>query len=278
MIFSPNISAPLGFAPVNTDLRMTGGATFSRGQIGEIDWRNAQSFNLKVGDERSGWTTIVRPSVLGSRGAIPQTVTREAIAYGAKGEVCLSGEVYVVDSGTAAVAGDLLTVDDMTSGRRYYGIALENGSETISGYVKVLWDGEDGLGQIVEVSAPGNDPPVAALTATPTTGVAPQLVDLDASASTDDSAIVEYEFDLGQGGGFVSNGSSPTLDLQYYGESGVYQVSVRVTDDGTPPLQDIATVTLTFTNPDGTTGHQQGGPSDPGNGSGSPGSGGTVEH
>lgn len=272
MIFRPDISVPIGFAPVTTCGRVVGGADFTIGSVGEVDVRNSRTSTLTPGAADSGWSMIVPPSVVGARGVIPQVVVREAIANGAKGEACLSGIVKIADSSGTAAKGDLLTIDDKTAGRRYYGIALSNSS---GGLIDALWDGEDGLGQLVEVNLPGNDAPVAALTATPSSGNKPLSVTLDASGSTDDSAIIKYEFDYGEGMGWVDNGTDADI-VHVYARAGTYTAAVRVTDDGTPALQDIATVQIVVSNPDPGVPNSGSSGGDDGGGTSDPGEGGVI--
>jgi len=99
---------------------------------------------------------------------------------------------------------------------------------------------------------PVNDPPTAALVATPDNGAAPLDVQLDTSGSTDtDGTIVKYEFDPENTGTFTDNGSDPVLNHTYTME-GTYIASVRVTDDD--DATDTATATVTVTAPG--TGHK----------------------
>jgi PKD repeat protein len=57
------------------------------------------------------------------------------------------------------------------------------------------------------------------------------LVKFDASASTDDSAIVKYEFDLDGNGTYEKSGSADTVSRRYT-QAGTYTIKLRVTDDG----------------------------------------------
>ncbi|MCM2351911.1 MAG: PKD domain-containing protein [Bacteriovoracaceae bacterium] len=71
-----------------------------------------------------------------------------------------------------------------------------------------------------------NVPPVAALTATPVTGPAPLLVELDASASSDDGALT-YHYNFGDGSPIlVTNVNRITHEYQ----AGSYTASVKVVD------------------------------------------------
>ena len=271
-------AAPLGLSFPSRDVRVRARAAFVEGSIGEIDARGAQSTTMTPGASTSGFSTLVNPTVPGSRGSIPQLIALSAMDVDGVGYARAQGVVKVMVSDTVS-KGDSLTVDDQTAGRRIYGIAL---SDSSGGYVTALWDGVRGFGQIMAVGTGGaNDPPVASLTATPDSGDKPLDVTLDASGSTDDSAIVKYEFDYGEGGGWVDNGSTATK-AHTYTTAGVYVAAVRVTDDGTPALQDIATVTVTVTKPgsDGIPGNGDAGGSDGGGGesgqSGGPVDGGVI--
>lgn len=78
---------------------------------------------------------------------------------------------------------------------------------------------------------PPNQAPTAALTATPTAGVAPLTVNLDASASTDPNigdGIASYEFDLGDGS--APSAQAGSARGHTYITPGVYVARVRVTD------------------------------------------------
>jgi len=89
-------------------------------------------------------------------------------------------------------------------------------------------------------------PPVAALTATPTSGDAPLVVSFDASGSTDDDAIVSFEWDFdGDGIYELNTGTTPTAS-HGYGATGTVTASVRVTDSETQT--DTASVDITVTN------------------------------
>ena len=85
-------------------------------------------------------------------------------------------------------------------------------------------------------------PPVAALSATPDTGVTPLEVIYDASASTDsDGTIVQYDWDMDNDGGFEITDGGPEQTAAY-DSGGVYTAGVRVTDnDG---LSDSTTASV----------------------------------
>ena len=79
----------------------------------------------------------------------------------------------------------------------------------------------------VGVPQPGNQPPTAAFTFTPSAPVAGSLVSFDASASADpDGTIVQYAWTFGDG----STGSGATAS-HTYGTTGTYTVTLTVIDD-----------------------------------------------
>ncbi len=77
--------------------------------------------------------------------------------------------------------------------------------------------------------SPGN--PTAQLTATPNLGLQPLMVTLDASGSTAaaPATITQYEFDFGEGGGYVNNGTTASTG-HIYRTKGSFVAKVRVTD------------------------------------------------
>src|SRR5205823_6028194 len=98
---------------------------------------------------------------------------------------------------------------------------------------------------IVTATAP-NQPPVARLTVTPSSGPAPLSVTADASASSDpDGTIASYRFDFGDGT-VVGPQSSPTATHTY--AAGTWTCRVVVTDNGGATGTASATVTATAAN------------------------------
>ena len=83
---------------------------------------------------------------------------------------------------------------------------------------------------------PGGDP-VASLSANPMSGEPPLMVSFDASASTDDGSIDNYEWDFDDDGAYGSNAEeiaaegSPGPHTYTYAAEGNYTARVRVTDD-----------------------------------------------
>lgn len=97
---------------------------------------------------------------------------------------------------------------------------------------------------------PGNQVPVANLSATPLSGDAPLLVNFDASGSYDaDGSIVDFSWDYdGDGIYDASTGASPYAQYEYTVPND-YLAKVRVTDDQGATATD--TVTIAVTNPGG---------------------------
>ncbi|MFW6119022.1 MAG: PKD domain-containing protein [Planctomycetota bacterium] len=91
----------------------------------------------------------------------------------------------------------------------------------------------------IEVEEP-NAPPVASITANPTSGTAPLEVAFDGSASSDsDGSIASYQWDLGDGT------TADTVSPQHtYEAAGTYQVTLTVTDDDGATESDSATITV----------------------------------
>jgi PKD repeat protein len=95
-------------------------------------------------------------------------------------------------------------------------------------------------------SGPPDQPPVAALRVTPSSGGVPLAVSADSSGSTDTDAtpIASYRFDFGDGT-VVGPQSGPTAG-HIYVSAGVFTVTVTVKD--TAGLTGTATATVTVTN------------------------------
>ena len=105
----------------------------------------------------------------------------------------------------------------------------------------------DGKGKIWRISyAKGNQPPVAAATATPSTGAAPLSVQLSAAGSSDADPgdTLSYSWDLDGDGNFGD--STAVAPTHVYTEAGVHVATVRVSDpDG---ASDTASVTIHVNN------------------------------
>ena len=76
-------------------------------------------------------------------------------------------------------------------------------------------------------TTPGGTPPVAVMSATPDSGVAPLTVNFNSAGSNDpDGSISSYAWDFGDGG--TATGSTATHN---YGAPGVYTAKLTVTDN-----------------------------------------------
>jgi PKD repeat protein len=104
-------------------------------------------------------------------------------------------------------------------------------------------------GALSQGGGPGNQPPVADLQATPTSGDAPLYVDFDASASDDpDGTIVLFEWDFDGDGSYDSSGTTPFANHTYTAAN-EYNATLRVTDD--EGATDTDSVLITVTEPGG---------------------------
>lgn len=87
----------------------------------------------------------------------------------------------------------------------------------------------------------GNQPPVAAITATPVSGVAPLVVSFNGSGSTDsDGSISNYAWSFGDG----SNGTGATVSHSY-AAAGTYAAALTVTDNQGATGTATALITVT---------------------------------
>jgi len=87
-------------------------------------------------------------------------------------------------------------------------------------------------------------PPVAELTADPTSGAMPLSVTFDGSGSHDDAGPISlYEWDLDGDGSYESSGSSATTTGIYY-RAGAYQAVLRVTGAGGATATDDVTINV----------------------------------
>jgi PKD repeat protein len=96
-----------------------------------------------------------------------------------------------------------------------------------------------------------NQPPIARLTATPTTGAAPLTVAFDGSASSDpEGGALSYAWDLDGDGAFDdATGVSPSYT---YTSTGVYTAGLRVTDNTGASATASTTITVGNTPPTAT--------------------------
>ena len=94
------------------------------------------------------------------------------------------------------------------------------------------------------VQASAQQPPLAVITATPTSGVAPLTVNFSSAGSADaDGSIVSYAWNFGDGGTQVG----VTTAQRTYNSPGTYTASLTVTDDS--GLTDTESVTITVQEP-----------------------------
>ncbi|MCU7806740.1 MAG: PKD domain-containing protein [Candidatus Thiodiazotropha sp. (ex Semelilucina semeliformis)] len=80
--------------------------------------------------------------------------------------------------------------------------------------------------QVTNPPPPANQNPVATIAATPTSGPAALLVNVDASQSSDDGSIVNYLWNFGDG-----NTSQSVVTTHTYAQAGSYTLSLTVTDN-----------------------------------------------
>ena len=100
-------------------------------------------------------------------------------------------------------------------------------------------------GQIT-VPADVNEAPVAIIEVVPSKVFTGQTVTLSAAGSQDDSGIRTYVWRFGDG----SSAEGKETVTHVYQQSGNYTVTLTVTDDGVPPLQDQAISIVTVTDKD----------------------------
>lgn len=90
------------------------------------------------------------------------------------------------------------------------------------------------------VNDPVNQPPMALATATPLSGTAPLEVSFTGTNSTDDTAVMSYSWNFGDG----SAPSSIANPVHTFNEPGTYQVTLTVEDAGGLTDSDSVTVTV----------------------------------
>ena len=91
-----------------------------------------------------------------------------------------------------------------------------------------------------------NTPPIASFTATPSSGVSPQPVALDASASTDrEGPIAAYSWDFGDGSGTATGVTTNHV----YQSPGTFTVTLTVTDRKGATGAASRTITVTPNTP-----------------------------
>ena len=96
----------------------------------------------------------------------------------------------------------------------------------------------------VTVSSPTADnPPVAALTVSPTSGTTPLTVTADGSGSTDDHGIASYTFNWGDG--TTTAAQTAATATHTYASAGTWTVTLTVTDTASQTANATATVSGT---------------------------------
>ena len=98
-----------------------------------------------------------------------------------------------------------------------------------------------------------NEFPIAIIDAIPAKVSVGQTVSLNGAGSLDDSGIRNYIWHFGDG----SSAERKETAKHVYKQPGIYTVTLTVTDDGIPPLQDQAILILTVTDKNLSV-HQQG--------------------
>ena len=125
-------------------------------------------------------------------------------------------------------------------GNGFFGIEASAAALNITHYLK---DGSANKTYQITAVPWGNLAPVAAVTATPTTGNFPLNVTFGSAGSTDsDGTIVSRAWTFGDGG--TSTAASPS---HTYAAAGTYNAVLTVTDDD--GANDVAAVTITVTDP-----------------------------
>jgi PKD repeat protein len=91
----------------------------------------------------------------------------------------------------------------------------------------------------------GNQPPVAAINATPTSGLAPLSVSFSGSNSSDaDGTIASYSWDFGD-----STNATGVTASHTYNTAGIYPARLTVTDDDGAMASTTVTITVTAPTP-----------------------------
>jgi len=142
-------------------------------------------------------------------------------------------------NGTAPSAGSLIA-----------GVHGETRTEV--GILLALNDTTAGSSYVLagNASCAPNIPPVAGLTATPSSGSAPLTVTLDGTTSTDadaDDHVASYTFYFGDGSTPVTQGT-PTIS-HTYANPGTYRATLTVTDSRGQESGNVASATITVNQP-----------------------------
>ena len=189
----------------------------------------AYSITLTVTDNAGAKTsTSSSVTVTGSGNSAPTAVVQASPMSGtAPLTVGFNGTGSTDSDGTIASFawsfGDGSTGSGASSSHTYNNPGTYNATLTVRDD-----DGATGSATVqIVVTAPQNAAPTASFSATPTSGVAPLLVSVDASASTDvDGSIVSYSWAYGDG----SSGSGQSA-AHTFNAPGSYTIQLTVTDD-----------------------------------------------
>jgi PKD repeat protein len=161
------------------------------------------------------------------------------------GELLFAAEGQTAAGGSAFSTGWTALATVAGSGRRLspaFEIAGAAGPYSASGTASGTW-----MATLTTYTAvpPPENPPAAALTVTPSSGVVPLTVTADASASTDvdNTPISTYTFDFGDGSAPVGPQAGATA-THTYGSTGTFTVTVTVTDTGGLSSTKTATVNV----------------------------------
>jgi PKD repeat protein len=171
-------------------------------------------------------------TVTPAAGRVPLAVTADASGSGDPDGLPLS---YRFDFGDGTVVG---LQAEATTGHTYQQAGTFSVTVTVTDA-----EGETASASAPVTVAPPTQPPVAALTVTPASGILPLTVTADASASSDPGGtIVAYRFDFGDGT-VVGPQAAPTASHTYRFMAGIFTVTVTVTDDLGATGSASATVT-----------------------------------
>jgi PKD repeat protein len=171
-----------------------------------------------------------------------------ATAYDADDVVIITGVLYSW-SVTDPAAG---SVDDLGGGSARFWSGTKPGSypgvvKVVASYGGVIVTANVSV-TVRPVQPPVNQPPVAKLVVSPTSGESPLTVHADGSGSYDlDGTVVKYEWFFYGGGGHADIGG--TTMNHTYDVPGDYSVWLRITDDDGAIAWSAAGVNITVTAP-----------------------------
>ncbi len=160
--------------------------------------------------------------------------------------------VSVADPNPAAGKVDsvFIAVSDFAAGRWETGSVQSSAGQGELDVTRLLSSfgnlSPEGIVFVAVIAAPGsniavaglnfrtrvNTPPIAGIEADLTSGDAPLQVELDASGSSDpDGSLVLFEWDINGDGSFESNTGAEPVNTVTYSSGGIFNPTVRVTDD-----------------------------------------------